>query len=397
MGFVGISRDITERKQAEVVLREREELYRTLVETSPDAITLTGLDSTILMVNRRALALYGCERAEEMLGRSALAFVAQEDQQRARANAQQILTLGGVSNNEYTFLKQDGTRFSAELSAAAIRGAEGKPKAFIGIVRDITERKQAAEELLKAKEAAEAADRAKSEFLSTMSHELRTPISIILGYGSLLLEGMLGGVSEEQAHSLRRINNSAKELRDLITAVLDVSRLEAGRLPVEMRIVEVPALLEEIKTETEAERERVDLIYIWAMQGDLPPLHTDPGKLKIVLKNLIRNAVKFTEEGSITVEAQGLYEGIEFRVVDTGIGIPAEALELIFEPFRQIGTTSSDQKRGTGLGLHIVKRLLALLGGTITVESKLGSGSTFRVWVPREHSISLNVPSDARL
>ena len=162
-------------------------------------------------------------------------------------------------------------------------------------------------------------------------------------------------------------------------------------------MVEVPALLEEIKAETEAEREGVDLTYTWTMQGDLPPLHTDPGKLKIVLKNLIRNAVKFTEEGSITIEAQGHRGGIEFRVVDTGTGIPAEALELIFEPFRQVGTTSSDQKRGTGLGLHIVKRLLALLGGTITVESKLGSGSTFRVWVPREHSISLNVPSDAAL
>jgi PAS domain S-box-containing protein len=394
MGFVGTSRDITERKQAEVALRESEELYRTLVETSPDAITLTDLDSTILMVNRRALALHGYERAEEMLGRSAFDFVAPEDQQRATANAQQTLTTGGVSNIEYTLLKQDGTRFLAELSAGTIRDAEGKPKAFIGMVRDITERKQAADELLKAKEAAEAANRVKSEFLSTMSHELRTPTSIILGYGSLLLEGMLGSLSEEQAHFLRRINNSAKELRDLITAVLDVSRLEAGRLPLEMRVVEVHVLLEEIKAETEAERERVDLTYTWTTQGELPPLHTDPGKLKIVLKNLIRNAVKFTEEGSITVEALNCRGGIEFRVVDTGVGIPVEALELIFEPFRQVGTAASDRMKGTGLGLHIVKRLLALLGGTITVESKLGSGSTFRAWVPREHSTSLYVSSD---
>ena len=250
--------------------------------------------------------------------------------------------------------------------------------------------------MLKAKEAAEAANRVKSEFLATMSHELRTPLSVILGYGSLLVEGMLGSLSEEQSHSLRRINNSARELLDLITAILDVSRLEAGRLPTEIQRVEVPTLLEEIKAETEAERERVDLIYTWTMQGELPPLYTDPSKLKIVLKNLIRNAVKFTEEGSVTVEAQGLCGGVEVSVSDTGIGIPAEALELIFEPFRQVGLTLSE-RRGIGLGLHIVKRLLALLGGTIRVESKLGSGSTFRVWVPREHSISLNVPSDVAL
>ena len=111
-----------------------------------------------------------------------------------------------------------------------------------------------------------------------------------------------------------------------------------------------------------------------------------------MLKNLIRNAVKFTKEGSVTVEAQGLCGGIEVKVIDTGIGIPAEALELIFEPFRQVGTPSLE-RRGIGLGLHIVKRLLALLGGTIRVESKLGAGSTFRVWVPREHCIAPNVPS----
>ena len=266
-----------------------------------------------------------------------------------------------------------------------------------GLLRqEIAERQRAEEDLLKAKEAAEAANRAKSEFLATMSHELRTPLSVIIGYGSLLVEEILGSLSEEQTQSLRRINNSARELLDLITAILDVSRLEAGRLPMDIKKVEVSALLEEIKAETEAERERVNLIYTWTIQGELPPLHTDLGKLKIVLKNLIRNAVKFTEEGSVTIEAQALYGGIEVRVIDTGIGIPAEALELIFEPFRQVGTTVS-RRRGIGLGLHIVKRLLALLGGTIMVESTVGAGSTFRVWVPREHFLSLNVPSDAAL
>jgi len=309
---------------------------------------------------------------------------------------EETLDKGFIQNREYQIGIKDGRTISVEMSVALMKGPDGKVMGFVGISRDITARKQAEEELLKAKEAAEAANRVKSEFLATMSHELRTPLSVILGYGSLLVEGMLGSLSEEQSHSLRRINNSARELLDLITAILDVSRLEAGRLPMEIKIVEVPTLLEEIKAETEAERERVDLIYTWTIQGDLPPLYTDRDKLKIVLKNLIRNAVKFTKEGSVTVEAQGLCGGIEVRVIDTGIGIPVEALELIFEPFRQVGTVSSGG-RGIGLGLHIVKRLLALLGGTIRVESKLGAGSTFRVWMPREHSISLNVPSDVAL
>jgi signal transduction histidine kinase len=152
--------------------------------------------------------------------------------------------------------------------------------------------------------------------------------------------------------------------------------------------VEIPALLEEIKAETQGIQERVDLEFSWKVEGGLPSLHTDPGKLKIVLKNLIGNAMKFTKEGRITVEAQSSVGGIEIKVVDTGMGIPSESLGLIFEPFRQVDTIAKGQAEGTGLGLHIVKRLLELLGGTVTVESQVGYGSTFCVWMPKESSAS---------
>jgi len=387
-----LRQEIAERQRAE------EELIRSsmAVKMSTDSIVICDLAGNISDANEATLKMYGTTEKGDLLGKSAFELIVPEERTKAIAGMEETLDKGFIQNREYKISIKDGRTIPVEMSVALMKGPGGKVMGFVGISRDITARKQAEEELLKAKEAAEAANRVKSEFLATMSHELRTPLSVILGYGSLLVEGMLGSLSEEQSHSLRRINNSARELLDLITAILDVSRLEAGRLPMEIKIVEVPTLLEEIKAETEAERERVDLIYTWTIQGELPPLYTDRDKLKIVLKNLIRNAVKFTKEGSVTVEAQGLCGGIEVRVIDTGIGIPVEALELIFEPFRQVGTVSSGG-RGIGLGLHIVKRLLALLGGTIRVESKLGAGSTFRVWMPREHSISLNVPSDVAL
>lgn len=250
-----------------------------------------------------------------------------------------------------------------------------------GYGRDLSTQKRKEKQLRQAKDDAEAANRAKSEFLATMSHELRTPLGVIIGYTSLLLEGTCGPLTAEQADFLRRVDTSARELLDLISAFMDVSRLEAGQLPLEVRDVYVPALLEQIKAETQGLQEQSGLVFVWQADDGLPLLHTDPGKLKTVLKNLIGNAVKFTERGSITVAAHGRSGGVEMRVTDTGRGIPQEALTLIFEPFRQLEGVQPRRYGGTGLGLHIVKRLLELLGGAIEVDSVVGQGSTFCVWM----------------
>jgi len=242
--------------------------------------------------------------------------------------------------------------------------------------------KRAAEELFEAKEAAEAADRAKTEFLATMSHELRTPLNAILGYTQLFLSDTLGVLTADQHYALQRIDKNAQALLDLISAVLDVNRLKAGRLPVEVKEVRVAELLQEVEAETQEIREQASVISVWKIEKGLPPLYTDPGKLKVVVKNLIGNAVKFTEKGSITVDAHGNETGIEIDVIDTGIGIAAHELPIIFEPFRQLESSGTRQVGGTGLGLHIVKQLLHLLGGRIEVESEVGRGSTFHVWVP---------------
>jgi signal transduction histidine kinase len=226
------------------------------------------------------------------------------------------------------------------------------------------------------------ANRLRSEFVATMSHELRTPLNVIVGYNELLLDGVFGELEDEQVETLQRVGKSARELVDLINATLDMSRLEAGRFPVNLQDVWVPDLLREVDIETQNLQSKPGLHFTWQVPAQLPYLHTDPFKLKMVLKNLIGNAVKFTESGSVTVAVESHNEHMEFSVADTGIGISPEAQAMIFEPFRQADSSLTRRYGGVGLGLYIVRRLVEMLGGTVAVDSELGRGSTFRARLP---------------
>lgn len=226
------------------------------------------------------------------------------------------------------------------------------------------------------------ANRIKADFLATMSHELRTPLNIILGYTGLLLEGMFGALTEDQRSPLHRVDDSAKNLLALITDTLDISRLETGQMPVDLRAVDLQIFFDEMKKEIQDFPARPAVHLLWTIAPDLPSLYTDPAKLKIVVKNLLNNAIKFTERGSVLVSVRVRDDQLEISVADTGIGIADDVLPIIFEPFHQGDNSATRHYGGVGLGLYIVRRLLDLLGGNVMVESVAGQGSTFRIQFP---------------
>jgi PAS domain S-box-containing protein len=233
-------------------------------------------------------------------------------------------------------------------------------------------------------EEAERANHLKSNFLATISHELRTPLSIIMGYTDLLLEGGFGPLAAEQSRSLRKVDQSARELLELIVAMLNISRLEMGRLPIEVTEVHIADLLAELEAELTARGDKPELRLIWQVAPDLPSLFTDRTKLKVILKNLLANAIKFTDVGEVRVTVKAENDGIEFSVSDTGTGIAPEVLPIIFEPFRQGEWAMTRQYGGLGVGLYVVRRLLETLQGSVLVRSEVGKGSSFRVWLPSE-------------
>jgi signal transduction histidine kinase len=220
----------------------------------------------------------------------------------------------------------------------------------------------------------------KSEFVGAISHELRSPLNVILGYLEMILDRGLGAVTPGQDDALRRTQQQALALLEMITALLDMNRLEAGRLPRAAHRVSLKALLEEICQQLPGSWRRPEVTIELAVAPDVPTIETDAGKLKTVVRNLLHNALKFTTAGQVTVGA-GLTEkgDVVIRVSDTGCGIPPDAIAYIFDMFRQVPGAGGG---GVGLGLHLVRRLLQVLGGSIAVTSDVGRGTCFTITLP---------------
>jgi len=248
--------------------------------------------------------------------------------------------------------------------------------------REITERVRAERALLEAKEAAETANRAKSTFLANMSHELRTPLNAVIGFTRLVKRRSQDILPQKQVDNLEKVLVSADHLLDLINAVLDLSKIEAGRIDIQPVTFEVTELIDTCLETVEPMIESDQVRLMREIEPGLPQLYTDQEKVRQILINLLSNAVKFTEIGTITVTARRQDEMLALAVADTGIGIPEEALGRIFEAFQQLDRSATQQHRGTGLGLSISRHLARLLGGDVMVDSAVGVGSTFTLTLP---------------
>lgn len=386
--------DITERKAAE-------ERFRLVVEAAPSGMVMVDETGKIIMVNAETERLFGYKR-EELIGQSVEIFVPPRFRQRhphsrqGYQSAPQVRSMG--AGRDLYGLRKDGSEFPVEIGLNPISTPAGQ--CTLTTILDITERKQAEEALRAAHDNLEAkvaerttalevayhqlkeVDRLKSEFLATMSHELRTPLNSIIGFTGILLQELPGPLNEEQHKQLTMVYASGKHLLGLISDLLDLSRIESGKVEVERK----PVNLEEVVTEvcnTVGPLARQKKLHLKTeFLAPLPVITSDRKRIFQVLLNLAGNAVKFTDHGEVKITGVSQNGFIKLTVSDTGIGIKPENFPTLFEAFRQIDGSSQRRYEGAGLGLHLSKRLVELLGGGMEAESEYGRGSRFSFTLP---------------
>ncbi len=375
--FVVISRDVTERKQAEVVLKASEEKYRTLVETTATGYLIVDQEGRVLDANPEYVRLSGHGELGDILGRSVIEWTANHEKERNARAVAQCAKEGFVRNLVIDYVDGKGRITPVEINATVI--TDGESPRILALCRDVTERKQVELELLAAKQAAENASLAKSRFLAAASHDLRQPIQAISLFKDALIRT---GLSDEQRQISDSLADSIQSLGDLLNTLLDISRLDAGAVKVRPELIPVEALFSQINASFSAVAAEKSLRFKLCFPFREMAIITDRHLLQHLLGNLIGNAIKYTEQGGILVAIRRRGDQALVQVWDTGIGIAAEHLDTIFEEYVQIGNPERDRTKGLGLGLAIAKRLATVLETDVICRSRPGKGSVFEFRLP---------------
>ncbi len=369
-------RDLTALRQTENALRESEERSRTILDSMEDGYSEVDLRGTFLVVNDAYCRMFNRSR-DEVLGASYKHFFNDEHSGRIRELYHNVYKTGQPVK---AFEHEPRPGLFVEQSVALKKNAQGDPVGFVSVVRDCTARKRYEQELARAKDIAEAASRAKSEFVANMSHEIRTPMNGILGMTELALSTSL---TEEQREFLSMVKSSADALLVIINDILDYSKIEAGKIILDNVTFDLSEVVGDAMKSVATIAHKQGLEMAFHLEPDVPAYLTgDPVRLGQVLLNLVGNAIKFTERGEVIVNVGADQRDessvkLHFRVRDTGIGIPLQKQSKLFEAFEQADSSTTRRYGGTGLGLAISKRITELLGGKIWIESSPGQGSTF--------------------
>jgi PAS domain S-box-containing protein len=368
--------------EGEKALREAEEKYRTLVEHASDAILIIQQGKTVYC-NHAYVELLGYTEAE-VARRSFLDFVASEDHARVRECAEEWLQGRAAPElYELDLLTQNGPR-TMEVKPRVIQ--YHSQLATMVMMRDITEWKRIQETLRQAKEAAEEANQAKSQFLANMSHELRTPLNAIIGYSEMLIEDAEDEGQPKPLSDLQKIRTAGKHLLGLINDILDLSKIEAGKMDIHLETFDVSNLLDEVVSTVQPTAIKNANTLEVHVADTIGTMYSDLTKVRQGVLNLLSNACKFTEQGTIELHvAREVVDGsawLTFCVRDTGIGMRPEQMAKLFKEFQQADGSMTRKYGGTGLGLAITRRFCQMLGGDVSVESAWGQGSTFTIRLP---------------
>ena len=385
-----------QRRRGEDELRRWAEIF----EHTRVGVVISEYDSPLISLCNPAFAtMHGFASVDEIIGTPLAAMTAPRERPK-HAVLREESVKRGHTHYEALHVRQDGTTFPVDIDLTIVFGEDGSPRYGIATVVDITERKTAEDELEEYRSKLEGlvdertaelervnahlirATEAKSQFLANMSHELRTPLNSIIGFTGIMLQGMAGPLSAEQEKQMGMVHRSGRYLLSLINDVLDLSRIEAGRMRVEVESLDLRDSIA-IVEQTMAPLARQGGLALVVELPDVPMgMTSDRGKIQQILLNLVGNAIKFTADGSVTVRAEARGDEIIVTVTDTGMGIGRGEQSHIFDEFHQIARAAGDKTQGSGLGLTICRRLARVLGGDVTVSSKLGEGSTFTLSLP---------------